>query len=82
MGVLVDRWSVRHYATASLPDVPSLEVFGMKMPVSLIALSTLAGSLSGNIQLEMDDVLIACHYSLITPSYLLPSDDTDPGENP
>ena len=81
MGVIVDRWSVRHYATASLPDVPSLDVFGMKMPVSLIALSTLAGSLSGNAQLEMDDVLMACNYALFAPSLLMQSDETDLGEN-
>jgi hypothetical protein len=62
MGVEVDRWSVRHFSRMPLQDVPSIEVFGMRIPLSVISLSTLAGSANETGGLTMDDVLIACNY--------------------
>ncbi|MDD1687554.1 hypothetical protein [Methanoregula sp.] len=62
MGVMVDRWSVRQYAMISLPDKPTMEVFGMQIPLSIITLSTLAGSARETVTLGMDDVLDACSY--------------------
>jgi hypothetical protein len=65
MGVLVDRWSVRHYARTPLPEVPSVELFGMQIPVSIIALSTLAVSVPESGNPDMVDVLTACKYPFI-----------------
>lgn len=62
MGVVVDRWSVRHYARASLPECPTMDLFGMKIPVSIISLSTLAGSLQGTDRPDMDTILAVCNY--------------------
>lgn len=63
MGVQVDRWSVRNYARMPLPGVPSLEAFGMQIPVSMISLSSLrAGSAPTSRTLDMEDVLMACNY--------------------
>ena len=62
MGVVVDRWSVRHYAQIPHPEIPSMDVFGMKLPVSLISLSTLAGASPGPAGLDMDEILMACNY--------------------
>ncbi|MDO9326105.1 MAG: hypothetical protein Q7T80_14235 [Methanoregula sp.] len=65
MGVQVDRWSVRHYAQMPLPEVPSLELFGMQIPQSIVSLSTVAVSPEGPGPLDMDDVLLACNYPFI-----------------
>jgi hypothetical protein len=61
MGVIVDRWSVRHYAALPLPMIPSVDVFGMKIPVSIISLSTFAGSSTESARLDMDDILMVCN---------------------
>lgn len=62
MGVVVDRWSVRHYAQSSLPQCPSMDLFGMKIPVSIISLSTLAGTLHDTDRPDMDTILVVCNY--------------------
>ncbi|MDD5142717.1 hypothetical protein [Methanoregula sp.] len=62
MGVAVDRWSVRHYARAPLREIPFMDIFGMKIPVSIVSLSTLAGSLQGPEQADMDTLLMICNY--------------------
>jgi hypothetical protein len=62
MGVQVDRWSVRSYARAPLPDIPAVDIFGMRIPVSIVTLSTLAGSGKETANPGMDDVLAACNY--------------------
>lgn len=72
-GVIVDRWSVRNYALMQLPDVISMEVFGMQIPVSIISLSSLAGSVEDKGSLDMEDVLVACnHPSMIHHPVVLP----------
>jgi len=62
MGVEVDRWTVRSYAQAALPDIPAVDLFGMRIPVSVVTLSTLAGTGTGSGRPGMDDVLAACNY--------------------
>jgi hypothetical protein len=62
MGVRVDRWSVRNYARLPLPDNPAVDLFGLRIPVSVITLSTLAGSGKETENPGMDDVLVACRY--------------------
>jgi len=66
MGVLVDRWSIRHYAMTPLPEVPSVEVFGMQIPVSIISISSLAGFARAPGSIDMEDILMACNYPSIT----------------
>jgi len=62
MGVAVDRWSVRHYAQSSLSEIPTMDIFGMKIPVSIVSLSTLAGSLQDSERADMDTILEICNY--------------------
>jgi hypothetical protein len=62
LGVHLDRWSARNYALMRLPEVPSVDIFGMPIPVSIIDLSTIAGSRQDTGSLTMEDVLMACHY--------------------
>ncbi|MCK9632606.1 MAG: hypothetical protein M0R30_13320 [Methanoregula sp.] len=67
MDVVVDRWSVRHYARMPLPAVASMEVFGMQIPISIVSLSTLAGTVREPGHLDMEDVLMACNRPSMVP---------------
>lgn len=62
LGVAVDRWSVRHYAQAPLKQIPTMDIFGMKIPVSIVSLSTFAGSLQFSEQADIDTILEICNY--------------------
>ncbi len=62
MGVQIDRWSVRHYACTQLQEMPAEEVFRMRIPVSILALSLIGGSVQEPGHPDMDDILAACHY--------------------
>ncbi len=45
-----------------LPDCPAVDLFGMRIPVSIISLSTLTGSAHDPEHPGMEDVLAACRY--------------------
>jgi len=62
MGIVVDRWSVRAYCRPPCIPPPTIKAFGLKIPVSIISLSTLAGSLMESGQTSGDDVLAACFF--------------------
>lgn len=81
MGVIVDRWSVRHYATLPLPAIPSVDVFGMKIPVSIISLSTFAGTSIEPARLDMDEVLMFCNMAGGSYPLALPARN-DRGDGP
>ena len=72
MGVVVDRWSVRHYAALPLPVIPSVDVFGMKIPVSIISLSTFAGTSEEPARLDRDEVLMGCNMAGGSPPPAFP----------
>jgi len=74
LGVVVDRWSVRHYAQSPLKKIPSMELFGMKIPVSIISLATFASSVQGFEQADMDTILEICNYPGESSFDLQPSD--------
>jgi len=75
MGVVVDRWSVRHYAGLALPVIPSVDVFGMKIPVSIISLSTFAATSAEPARLDMDEVLMICNIGRGSPPLASPARD-------
>lgn len=62
MGVKVDRWSVRSYCHLPIPPPPTMEAFGMNLPVSIISLSTLTTDEGKAGHIRGEDVLEACHY--------------------
>jgi hypothetical protein len=39
-----------------------MDLFGMKIPVSIISLSTLAGTLNDTDRPDMDTILVVCNY--------------------
>jgi hypothetical protein len=67
MGMQVDRWSARHYAITPLPEIPAMDVFGTRIPVSIIALSVLPPPGSEPRDPDMHDILEACNYPCIPP---------------
>lgn len=62
MGVKVDRWSVRSYCNLPITPPQTVEAFGMQLPVSIIALSSLAGGVDAHHRVNGEDVLAACNY--------------------
>jgi hypothetical protein len=74
MGVLVDRWTVRHYTSMPLPVIPVMELFGMQIPLSILSLSTLDGTVRDLEYLDMEEVLTACNYPSKIPLSLKQSD--------
>jgi hypothetical protein len=69
MGVRVDRWSVRSYVQRPHTTPQTIAVFGMMIPVSIIALSALSGTVGEGNRPGSEDVLAACSLpGLKTPS--------------
>jgi hypothetical protein len=62
MGIVVNRTSWRNYAGMSLPDIPATVFFGMKLPVSILTLSTLAARSPGGDRIKGAEVLAACGF--------------------
>ena len=62
MGIIVDRWSIRNYTRQGFFAVPSMQMFGMELPVSVVMLSTTAAGLRGGHRLEPADILTACRF--------------------
>lgn len=62
MGVQVDRWSVHSYCCVPFSPPPTLHIFGMNIPVSIIALSSLSETKDHEGRISGEDVLAACLY--------------------
>jgi hypothetical protein len=62
MGILVDRWSVRNYVKDRTRRVPAADMFGVRVPLSVISLSTLAGTIPDGARMDARAVLAACNY--------------------
>jgi len=62
MGIRVDRWTVHSYCKAPFSPPPTIDAFGMNIPVSIISLSSLAGSQDHAGHINGEDVLAACFY--------------------
>jgi hypothetical protein len=73
MGIIVDRWSVRSYCRVPFTPPRTVMAFGMNIPVSVISLSSLAGTPVNTGRARGEDVLAACFF----PSRNLPPDESD-----
>jgi hypothetical protein len=78
MGIIIDRGSVRSYCHAPVSPPQAIPAFGIKIPVSIVSLSSLAGTLGDTERLMGDDVLAACRY----PSRNRPVPQTSPCSGP
>jgi len=61
-GVNVDRWSVRNYAINIPGRIPSAELYGIVLPVSIISLAALTFNNGCDATIGASDVLNACRY--------------------
>lgn len=61
-GVNVDRWSVRNYAIKIPGHIPSAELYGIMLPVSIISLAALTFNKGCDTTIGASDVLNACRY--------------------
>jgi rubredoxin len=59
IGLVVDRWSVRNYVKGNRP-VPAADMFGVRVPLTLVSLSTLAGSVPEGGRMDPRAMLAAC----------------------
>ena len=62
MGVIVDRWSVRNYVQKNTKTVPAVDMFGIRIPRSVVSLSSLAMGLRDDRGIDPSGVLAACGY--------------------
>ncbi len=60
MGVIVDRWSVRNYVKKNGRTIPSADVFGFRVPLSIVSLSTLAMGMPEGGRIDGAALLAAC----------------------
>lgn len=63
MGIIVDRWSVRNYALKNRRTIPAADMFGVRLPLSIINISTLAVGLPEGEQINTQELLAACGIS-------------------
>jgi hypothetical protein len=62
MGVVVDRWSVRNYVQHDRRTVPAMDMFGVRVPLSIVSLSTLAVAVPERGRMDARALLAACNY--------------------
>lgn len=62
MGIVVDRWSVRNYIRQNTREIPSVEMFGMRVPLSIFSLSSLAMGTRETRLIDTRAVLEICGY--------------------
>jgi hypothetical protein len=62
MGIVVDRWSVRNYVQKNCHTVPAIDMFGIRIPVSVVSLSTMAMGIREDSGIVAQDLLAACGF--------------------
>lgn len=60
MGIVVDRGTVRNYARGSYPEIPTSDLFGVRIPLSLISLSSLTAG--EGCRIKGAEALAACGF--------------------
>lgn len=61
-GVNVDRWSVRNYAMKCPRQIPTAELYGLVLPISIISLASRTVNNSSDTSIDAPDILSACGY--------------------
>lgn len=62
MGVIIDRMTVRNYAQRRFPPVMTADVFGVRLPLSVVSLSSLAAGVPEGGRIEGAETLAACGF--------------------
>jgi len=62
VGIYIDRMSVRNFVRRTLPPIATADVFGIRLPMSVVALSSLATSVSEGGRIKGAEALAACGF--------------------
>lgn len=62
LGIVVDRTTWRHYTNRKSSEIPVMDVFGMRLPLSVMRLSDLAIQSGESSPTDPADVIEACGY--------------------
>jgi hypothetical protein len=62
IGVIIDRSSCRKYGAMQLPVVPSVDVYGIRLPFSIVSLSSLAARFGEGGSIPGAEALAACSF--------------------
>jgi len=72
VGIYIDRMSVRNFVRRPLPPIATASVFGIRLPMSVVALSSLATSLSEGDRIKGAEALAACGFPSASRAPLQP----------
>ena len=62
MGIVIDRGSVRNYANRAFGEIPTADMFGMRLPLSILSISSLAASAGEGRDITGAEMLAACGF--------------------
>ena len=62
LGIVIDRGTVRNYVNRSFPEIPTTDLFGILLPISIISLSELSFRSGEGSRIEGAEVLAACGF--------------------
>jgi hypothetical protein len=62
LGIIVERGTMRNYAQGSFPEIPTTELYGLQLPLSVIALSELTALSGEGSRIPGTEVLAACGF--------------------
>jgi len=82
MGIIIDRGTVRNYAYRRFPEIPSTELYGIRLPISIISLADLATRFGEGSRIPGAEALAACGFPSAyraPPDRLLPPEKRNEG---
>ena len=62
LGIVIDRGTVRNYMNRSFPEIPTTDLFGIRLPPSIISLSELAARSGEGSRIPGTEALAACGF--------------------
>ncbi len=62
IGIIVDRGSIRNFSLRSFPEVTTVDVFGMRIPFSVLSLSSISARIRQGTRVPGAEVLAACGF--------------------
>jgi len=72
MGIVIDRGSVRNYAQRTFGVIPTADIFGMHLPLSILSISSLAANIGEGSSIKGSDVLASCGFPSAHRAALMP----------
>jgi hypothetical protein len=62
LGIVIDRGTVRNYMHRTFPEIPTTDLFGIRLPPSIISLSELAARTGEGGRIEGTEALAVCGF--------------------